>query len=358
MSVKPKKHILDLFRVPNSTLDRNDFLCLDKNENLIGFSEEVVKDIRGIITSDFLTAYPETDLLYQKLSENLGVDSSQIYLSSGSDAGIKSVFEVYVEPSDEVLIIHPTYSMYYVYADMFQARLVKVNYEKDLSLSVDRFIKNISSKTKLICIANPNSPTGTILSLDELQTILTSARRHNAMVLIDEAYFQFAEKTAIGLLKNNENLILTRTFSKALGMASARLGYVIGDPSIIANLFKVRPMYEVSSFAVHLGKYFLEHSELVIDHIKQVSDAKNFLKKELLKDGLSMQPSFTNFVLINVNNSERAKRIAQLLFDEKVIIKGGFNEPCLEPYIRVGIGSLEQMNGFIKIFRMVLAKVN
>ena len=141
MSVKPKKHILDLFRVPNSTLDRNDFLCLDKNENLIGFSEEVVKDIRGIITSDFLTAYPETDLLYQKLSENLGVDSSQIYLSSGSDAGIKSVFEVYVEPSDEVLIIHPTYSMYYVYADMFQARLVKVNYEKDLSLSVDSFIK-------------------------------------------------------------------------------------------------------------------------------------------------------------------------------------------------------------------------
>jgi|SaaInlStandDraft_2_1057019.scaffolds.fasta_scaffold02407_4 histidinol-phosphate aminotransferase len=358
MSIKPKKNILDLFRIPNSNLNRADFLRLDKNENLIGFSEDVINDIKSIISSDFITAYPETGLLYQKLSENLGLDSSQFYLSSGSDAGIKSVFEVYVNPGDEVLVIDPTYAMYYIYADMFQGRLVKVSYERDFTLSVDKIINSISSKTKLVCIANPNSPTGTFIPMDDLQQVIKMANRHGAIALIDEAYYHYCEKTAIGLLKNNENLIITRTFSKALGIASARLGFVISNPSIIANLFKVRPMYEVNSFAVQLGIYFLEHSEIVGDHINQVSHSKIFLKKELLQDGLSIQPSFTNFVLIDVGNSEKSKRIVQLLFDEKIIIKGGFKEPCLESYIRVGIGSIDQMRFFVKELRIVLEKIN
>ena len=357
MSIKPKKNILDLFRISNSNLNRADFLRLDKNENLIGFSEEVINDIKSIISSDFITAYPETNLLYKKLSENLGLDSSQLYLSSGSDAGIKSVFEVYVNPGDEVLVIDPTYAMYYIYADMFQASLVKVSYEKDLTLSVNKIIKSISSKTKLVCIANPNSPTGTFIPIDDLHKVIKVANAHGAIALIDEAYYQYCEKTAIQLIKSNENLIITRTFSKALGMASARLGFVISSPSVIANLFKVRPMYEVNSFAVQLGIYFLEHSEIVSDHVNQVSHAKIFLKKELLQDGLSTKPSFTNFILIEVGNSEKAQKIVQLLFDEKIIIKGGFKEPCLDSYIRVGIGSVDQMQFFLKKLRSALGKI-
>ena len=134
----------------------------------------------------------------QKLSHN---HSSQIFLSAGSDAGIKSVFEVYVEPGDEVVIIHPTYAMYYVYADMFQARLVKANYEKDLSISIDNIINNISSNTKLVCLANPNSPTGTLLPPEDLQRLLGAGNSHSSMVLVDEAYCQFSGESAIKFLK-------------------------------------------------------------------------------------------------------------------------------------------------------------
>ena len=207
MHINPKKHIHALCRSPNTFQDRSEYLRMDKNENIIGFSKEVINDIRNMISSEFITAYPEVDPLYQKLSENLGVDSSQIFLSAGSDAGIKSVFEVYVEPGDEVLIIHPTYAMYYVYTDMFQARLVKANHNKDLSISIDNIINNIFPKTKLVCLANPNSPTGTLLPSKDLQRILSAGNSHGSMVLIDEAYCQFSGKSAINLLKTHDNLI-------------------------------------------------------------------------------------------------------------------------------------------------------
>ena len=358
MPITPKKHIHDLYRSPNIFQDRSEYLRMDKNENIIGFSEEVINDIRNMISSEFITAYPELDPLYQKLSENLGVDSSQIFLSAGSDAGIKSVFEVYVEPGDEVVIIHPTYAMYYVYADMFQTRLVKANYEKDLSISIDNIINNISSNTKLVCLANPNSPTGTLLPPEDLQRVLDAGNSHSSMVLVDEAYCQFSGESAIKFLKKYDNLIITQTFSKAFGAASARLGFVLSTPSVIANLFKVRPMYEVNSFAVQLGSYFLEHPELVADHVEQINKSKRFLETEMLKDGYSMPPSYTNFSLIHIGNRKKAKEITQFLFDEKIIINGGFEEPCMAPFIRVGIGSMDQMKFFVEKFRKVLSKIN
>jgi histidinol-phosphate aminotransferase len=358
MPISPKKHILDLYRSPNTFQKRSEYLRMDKNENIIGFSGEVINDIRNMISSEFLTAYPEVDPLYQKLSENLEVDSTQIFLSAGSDAGIKSVFEVYVEPDDEVLILNPTYAMYYVYADMFQARLIKADYDKNLSLSADNIINSISSKTKLVCLANPNSPTGTLLPLEDIQRIIIAANNHDAMVLIDEAYCQFSGETTIGFLETYENLIITQTFSKAFGAASARLGFVLSTPSVIANLFKVRPMYEVNSFAVQLGNYFLEHPELVADHVDQINKSKHFLEKEMLKDGYSMPPSYTNFALIHVGDREKSKEIVRLLFDEKIIIKGGFEEPCMQPFIRVGIGSADQMKFFVEKFRRVLPRIN
>ena len=357
MRVLPKKHLLELDRVVNESLGRQEFLRMDKNENLMGFSEDIVQDILKLVTSDFLTAYPEVEPLYQKLSECLNLPQDQIYLSSGSDAGIKAVFEVYVDSGDEVILIHPTYAMYYVYSKMFDARLVKVNFDQNLKLSPENIIEKISPATKLICIANPNSPTGTVFSLESLDKIIKVASQNEVLVLIDEAYHQFWGYSMIDRVSAYDNLVVIRTFSKALGLASARLGYLASTTEIVSHLFRTRPMYEVNAFAVSLGIYVLSHPEIVDEYVEEIKRARKFLKEELPKDGFSIIPGFANFALINVGGKKKAAQIVKGLFNEKVVIKGGFGEACMEPYIRVGLGTLEQMKIFLYKFRKVLVDI-
>ena len=354
MPVKPKGHISRLQRLRNVDEDRSDYLRLDKNENLIGFPDDVIEGFRRQITSDFVTAYPDVGPLYRKLGKRLGLDVTQIYLSSGSDGGIKSVFETYVEPGDQVLITSPTYAMYYVYVEMFQADLQEICFDPDFVLPVERVLDKIGPRTKLICIANPNSPTGTVFSQEELAQILRKAEDNDALFMVDEAYHEYYGETVLDLLGESKHLLVTRTFSKAIGLASARLGYVVGCADVIDNLFKTRPMYEVNSFAVVLGSYLVDRPELVSEHVSAVRDGRDYLSDEVEKLGLTLQSGFTNFVLIDVGNPERSTKICMLLAKEKIIIKGGFREPCMRPYIRVGLGSVSQMKYFVEKLAVAL----
>ena len=310
-----------------------------------------------MISSDFLTAYPEVDPLYIKLAEHLNIPREKIYLSAGSDAGIKAIYEVYVDSGDEVIVINPTYAMYYVYSKMFNAQLVKVDFDENLALPPERIIEKISPATKLVCIANPNSPTGTILPIHDLEKIIKVASGNEALVLIDEAYYQFWGSSAIDLVSDHDNLIVVRTFSKALGLASARLGYLVSTPETVSHLFRVRPMYEVNSFAISLGLYMLEHPDIAKEYVNKIEQSRKWLEEELSKDGIDIAPGFANFVLINVGDSKRASQITEILLNEKIVIKGGFRETCLKPYIRVGLGTLDQMRYFLKKFREALKEI-
>lgn len=357
MLIRPKKSISSLHRVPNETVDRLEYLRLDKNENIVGFSDEVLDDFRKLITSDFITAYPDSYPLYQKLAGSLGVSPKQLYLASGSDGAIKSVFEVYVDIGDEVLLISPTYAMFFVYAKMFQARLVEVFYDEQLHLSAEQILAKLSPVTRLICIANPNSPTGTVLSQQEIQRVIETARANGTLVLIDEAYYQYHGESAIGLLDRYDNLILTRTFSKAMGLASARLGFVVSAEGVIADLFQSRPLYEVNAFAVRLGLYLLDHPQLVFDHVEQIIKAKAFLEQALCEIGLMVRESHANFVLIHVGGRERAAKIVEWMRRERILIKGGFREPCLQPFVRITLGSVSQMECFVRKLRLALQQL-
>ena len=216
----------------------------------------------------------------------------------------------------------------------------------------------MSRMTRLVCIANPNSPTGTIFSQQDVETIVETARNNGTLVLVDEAYYHYCGQSVIDLLNVYDNLIITRTFSKAFGLASARLGYIVSSERIIADLLKVRPMYEVNSFAVRLGIYLLEHPNLISDHVEQVCQAKSFTENVLFEMGLQVSRSYANFVLINVGGREKSAKIAELMYREKILIKCGFEEPCLEPYIRVGLGSVNQMAFFIEKLKLVLRELS
>jgi len=357
MGLPVKKHLLGIERVrnPEKRLGKG-ILRLDKNENTIGFGAEFMDTLRKEVTSDFLSAYPEVDVLYEKIARWLKLRTDNIYLSSGSDAAIKSVFEVFVGPQDRVLLLSPTYAMFYVYAKIFQAALVEIHYKRGLELSVDEIIKALYDlKPKLSCIANPNSPTGTLISKEDLKTIVEAAAENNCVVLLDEAYFLFSPVSSIDMISRYPNLIVMRTFSKAFGLASARLGFAAGQPEIVSLLHKVRPLYEINAFAARFGELVLDNYHLVEKNIKDISAGRAFLVNELNSLRVPYYNGYGNFILINVGSFERSVKITEALREKKILIKGGFKEDVLKDCIRITLGNIDQMRRFVEAFKEILA---
>ena len=148
----------------------------------------------------------------------------------------------------------------------FKKKTIKIGYDTKLTLDTQKLYKNINSKVSLIIISNPNSPTGTVLNLNEIKKILEKAKKYKIKVVIDEAYFGFSLVTACPLIKRFKNLIVLRTFSKAYGLAGLRIGYAISNPANIEELTNIKPMYEVNSLAI-LGLIFFLTMNIIEENI-------------------------------------------------------------------------------------------
>jgi histidinol-phosphate aminotransferase len=355
--ISPKKHLLDIQRSPAERYDRTQFLRLDKNEDICGLPEEILQDCLKKIHSDYLSAYPQVYPLYEKLSNYLSISEDHILITSGSDAAIKNSFEVYISPGDEVVIPDPTYAMYGVYAALFEAHLIKIPYDSNLKLPFEKVIAAINKKTKMIALANPNSPTGTIIDRNEIISLIRTAEKSDALVLIDEAYFPFYPHTVIDLVHEYSNLIVTRTFSKAFGLASARLGYAVADPHIIRNLKIFRPIYETNGLTVALGCAALEHPSFVETNVKSVIKGREYLENELKRLGFFVFESHSNFVNVRVGKSH-VDPLVIFLKENGVLIKAGADHPALIECIRITAAPLDQMRFIIQCIEKYLKNAN
>jgi len=346
-----KKHLKDLGRIQNPVA-RAGYLRLDKNENIVGFDQAFMERVRREVTSDFLTTYPEVGPLYQRIARWIGCRPENIHVTAGSDAAIKSVFEVFIEPGDTVALLSPTYAMFHVYTQMFQAHLTEIRYKEGLFLSTEDVVKVLyEERPKLICIANPNSPTGTILPPGDLRNVIAVAGRQDTIVLLDEAYYLFYPESLIDLIYDHPNLIVTRTFSKAMGLASARLGFATAHADTIRYLRKVRPMYETNAFAVRFAELVLDNMHLVERNLEAIRNGKEHLEKELDGLGIPYFKSYANFILIDVGSFERSVELGNALFKQKILIKSGFKDDVLRNCIRVTIGDIEQIKFFMDKFK-------
>ncbi len=291
---------------------RRDKLRLDKNEHTVGLPEEIVQDALSGLTPEVLATYPEVRPLYEKLAKTLGVSEGNLMLAAGSDAGIKSLYEMFVSEGDQVVLLSPTYAMYSVYSKMFGAEVVGFGYGRDLSLDTDALLSAIGPRVSLVAIANPNSPTGTVIEQETLLKIVGKARDAGAVVLIDEAYHPFYPRTIMPYIREYDNLVVTRTFSKAYGVASLRLGYIAGSESMIDLLMKIQPMYEVNGVAVHFGCYILDHLDVVDRYVRQVEEGKHYLEAEMEALGFYTYPTYANFMLIRVED-ERLREVVSFV---------------------------------------------
>jgi len=349
MSALPevKNPLKNLERIKNPSNKRQEYLRLDKNESTIPFPEDFILQLREEITADFLSVYPELEPFYCRLARWLEVEESSLYIAAGSDAAIKAVFEVFIEPGDNVVLISPTYAMYYVYTKMFDGRLVEIDFPEGLDLKPSDVLEVLEkNKIKLLCIANPNSPTGTIFSSSDLVKIIDAAEKKGTIVIIDEAYYGYYNNSAVSLISRYKNIVITRTFSKALGFASARVGIALGSREMIAALHKVRPMYEINAFGARCISKMLDRPEIIENNISLALEGKRYLEQELSRIGVPYFMSYANFILIDVGSFKRSAAIVQEMRNRKILIGGPFRHPCINSCIRVTVGSKGQMESF------------
>jgi histidinol-phosphate aminotransferase len=257
----------DFWRPDSTKSDGRDrrLLWLDKNENTDPVLAAVTRRVLAEMDPSSVARYPDSAPLYGMLAAHVGVDPHALCLTPGSDGGIGAVFRTFVGPGDRVVYPHPTYRMYEVYSRMCGARSLTVAYERGPDgprLSVDAVNRLIvERRPKLVGIPNPDSPTGTVLDLHGLRSIIASALHVGAMVLVDEAYHPFYAPTVVPLLPEFPNLIVVRSFSKAWGLAGVRLGYTVSSPAVATLVHKVRPCYEVSTLAVEIASRMLRDFE-------------------------------------------------------------------------------------------------
>jgi len=321
---------------------------MDKNEFLPCWPKEWFSDFLKILRPDHISIHPETGNLYHLLADILNISENQIVFTAGSDLAIKAVFEVFIEPGDEVIVPSPTFAMYYIYTELYRAHLVEIHYDEDLNLNIADLIRAINEKTKLIAIANPNSPTGTVLGKSSLMEIIEAASEYGAAVLIDEAYYPFYQDSIVDMIDNLDNLIVTRTLSKAAGMGGMRTGYAISNKEIAQLIFAVKPMYEITTLSVILTEYVLSHYERIFDYAERVREGKKYLEDYFRSKGFDVYPGYANFM--HVDFGEQKKKIVSHLTDKKVLFKDYFEHPSLKRFSRFTVGPKDFLVEFTKIF--------
>jgi histidinol-phosphate aminotransferase len=332
---------------------RTEIIRLSSNENAYGPSPRALSCLNN--TKEFLQRYPDDtyEALKEKLSKNLSVSPSKLVLGNGSSEIIQFIVNAFLTPDDQVLMSKHAFSLYRVLSEKAQAE-VKLLLDKDWKNNLEDFVQAIGEKTKLIFIANPNNPTGTMLSSKELKSFLMKVPEH-ITVVIDEAYAEFIThpdyQSMVPQLAQYKNLIVLRTFSKAYGLAGLRLGYAIANEAIIEKLNLHRNPFNVNTVAAEVAAVALEdqlHIQATVE--KNCIELMKF-KQFLSLHNLSYIDSLTNFICIRL--FEKTELVYQQLL-KKGILTRTLREYDMADFLRISIGTKEEMDECKKALLTIL----
>ncbi|MDG6894903.1 histidinol-phosphate transaminase [Volucribacter amazonae] len=326
---------------------------LASNENPFGFPESAKQAIQAQLAD--LTRYPDSNGFYfkQKVADKFGLSAEQITLGNGSNDLLELIFQTFVSERDEVIFSQYTFIVAPLATQARNAKAVvvpAVNYGHDLS----GFLTAISPATKLIYIANPNNPTGTFLSHQQIADFLAQVPEH-ILVVLDEAYTEFTQPqervNAFALLQQYPNLVVCRTLSKAYGLAGLRLGYAVSCPEIAGLFNRVRQPFNCNSLALAAGMAILDDEQFIAQVAENNQQGLTLLQQFFSEKGLSYVPSKGNFVLLDVG--QPALPIYQALLEQGVIVRpvAGYGLPN---HLRVSIGLPEENQRFLTALSKVL----
>lgn len=346
MNIKYKSWVDNVSRLRGEMKTRHGLIRLDKNERVTAFPQEFFGQLITDITSDHLTAYPEVEPLYEKLAQEHKVSENNLMLTAGSDAAIRHCFDLFVNPGGEVVILDPTFAMVDIYCQLFGAKRQTIGYDRQLRLDLERLLNVIGPKTELVVIANPNSPTGTLISEADINEILVKAARFQVPVLVDEAYYGFCKQTAVSMLEEHANLIVSRTFSKAYGLAGLRVGYLLAQTEIAQLLYRFRPMYEVNAVGILVAMKLLDQPVIAENYLSDTEAGRRHLLEFAKAKGLGFRDTQTNFVYIDFGDKKQA--VMDEFAKSGILVRGTLPIKGFETYLRVSLGPLTAMQVLVE----------
>lgn len=329
-----------------------DIIKLASNENPLGcpVSWDELKDEFSHISQ--YPHQPSYDLI-SLLARKFTVAESQIILGNGSDELIQMVAAAFLNPGDEVVTSLETFSVYAFVTYLFDGQLVKIPLKNDAH-DLTQFTDKVTPKTKLVFFANPNNPTGTYITHNELESFLKQIPS-SVMVVMDEAYANYADAddfpNSVALMDTYPNLVMFRTFSKLYGLAGFRIGYAIGHVDVIHQLQKVRPPFNVNNLALKAAEIALGKTQFIQDSLELTASGKQFLIDQMATFPVTVVPSQTNFLCIHLPIP--AKVCFEHMLNQGIIIRAldSFGMPNS---IRVTIGTDSQNRRFVKELARVL----
>ncbi len=351
----PIPALADLHRVREAGSETRAYRGLDRNERLGPLPDWFMKKILQPVDSALLMHYPVHDKLLRQLAESLHVPEERVLLTSGSDAAVKAIYHAYFRAGDRVVMFDPSYAMYAVYAQMFQAQVTKIVFDRSLAVDTHKLLRSVEPGVRLVVLANPNQPTGTLLDEKFLIELVERAAQTSTLVAIDEAYYPFSHYSALPLIEKYPNLLVIRTFSKAAGLAGMRIGFIAGHAEVIRNLFKVRTANDLNGFAIHCAAQIVAHPEVIDDYVAEVEAGGKILAEQARAMRLEPLPTHANFMLIRVAHLCQPARLIDALRERGYLIKGPFNFPCIKDCVRVTLGPPAVMADFVECLRQVLS---
>jgi len=320
---------------------------LDANENPYGCSPEV---IRALVSYRDFNIYPDDGQtrLRKLLGGYCGVGAEHIVAGGGSNQLIDLILRLFLNRGDEVINCVPTFGIYKFSTDLCGGRLVEIPRRGDFSVDIEAVKAAVNKNTKVIFLANPNNPTGTIIPEPEILEILDTG----LVVVMDEAYYEFSRETAAPLVGKYRNLIVLRTFSKWAGLAGLRVGYGLFPPEIADYILKIKIPYNVNVAALVAVEESMKDIEYLQSTVDKIIDERERLFGELKKiDWLKPFPSKANFILCSVEKGD-ARQVRQRL-QEKGIMVRYFDEPRLKNFIRISVGKPEHTDTLIEVLRKI-----
>jgi histidinol-phosphate aminotransferase len=334
----------------------DDVIKLASNENPLGTSPKAIAAMEAALTG--VNVYPDGQSyeLRQALARRFDVSMDYVTAGNGADGLILGICMAFLEEESEVVVSVSSFPVYDIYTHIMRAELVKTPL-KEHGLDLEAMADAINERTRVVFVCNPNNPTGTIVSADEVDRFMERVPDH-VLVVFDEAYYEFVDsdtysETIHYVRDGRRNVLILRTFSKVYGLAGIRLGYGIGHPDVLACLHQVKEPFAVNLLAQAAGLAALEDTAFLEQTVARNREERHFLYEALTRMGLSYVPSHTNFVSVEIG--PQAGDVIQGLLEMGVIVR-----PCvaydLPDFARVTIGDRAQNERFIHSLELILDK--
>jgi histidinol-phosphate aminotransferase len=321
---------------------RGDKVRLDFNENTAGCSPAVRKALAKI-TAKELAMYPEYQARASRIARHFGVHPAELLLTNGGDDALRVFFDTFVEPRSSILICEPTFPMYRYYGEIAGATIAVLEYDSEMRFPLDAVLAALERRPRVLFVANPNNPTGTLLSREALREICEAAT-HTAVV-IDEAYAEFSGATVIPWIHRYPNLFVVRTFSKAAGMAGLRLGAVIAAGNSLALLRRAMPPFPINIAALVAAEAALKDRASIRRYVSQTLRLRESFAAQLSSIGVRTFPSAGNFLLADFGASgpELFVRLAR----EGILVRERAKD-IAPGFVRISIGTEHEMRRLLR----------